>query len=217
VLPINFPSFESYFQQKLNLPFQIYLTNILCPKDLLTEAEKGILESFNSNIRKQNWLLGRQAIKQVIQKLINSNLSDSAYSPDTSKIKFPCSWLSLSHSGNIAVSVALPNTIKLKGLGLDLQLNKFPTTGTEKYFSRPQEKQYFNNLPEKDEAKKRCLLWTIKEACYKANPKNQNTYLAEYEILNFEAGLGLAQREEYQFNFASLALPNGYLSLAICP
>jgi phosphopantetheinyl transferase len=205
---------RDYFRERLNLPFEVYFTDSLCLESLLSENEKEILANFNSQTRKQNWLLGRQAIKQVI-KNISNDFDNSSLSFDTAQIKFPCNWLSLSHSADLAIAIALPQTIKLKGLGLDLQLNKFPKAGSEKFFVKPSEKEILNNLPEKDPAKNRCLFWTIKEACYKANPENQNTFLSEYEITNFD--LGLAKKGIYQFKFASLALPNGFLSVAICP
>jgi hypothetical protein len=44
-------------------------------------------------------------------------------------------------------------------------------------------------------------IWTVKEACFKANPENSMTRYREYRLQSFENGLGTARRNDQEFFF----------------
>lgn len=128
------------------------------------------------------WFVSRIALIRVIQSLLDQRL-------DLSQIQ-----ISLSHTHSASCAVAALGA--QLGVGVDLEDR-----------SRPVSRKAADRFIDSNEAKlpfQPIDVWTIKEACYKANPENQNTIIADYQIDSVGwASLRNHPSQRFQFQFLS--------------
>jgi 4'-phosphopantetheinyl transferase EntD len=95
---------------------------------------------------------------------------------------WPCPYASLSHSGEVAVAVALPVGAFARGLGVDLELDRTVKRGLARLICDAREQAWIADLPEDLQATELLRLWTAKEALYKADPAQGDAIVAEYAL-----------------------------------
>jgi 4'-phosphopantetheinyl transferase EntD len=159
--------------------------------------------------RLASWVRGRAALKQLLALFGESQ--------DTSVIRFPCSRLSLTHSGDTAVAAGTPRAL-LRGIGIDLELGRGPSPAAARLFlTEGERRRYAAPLQPHDLLR----LWTIKEALYKANPTNAETWFTDYVVADPGAAVGTAalvrRRQPLRMRYCSLPFDTGWLALAVLP
>lgn len=166
----------------------------------LTGGEAAQWQSRAPGPRRQDWLLGRAALRAV--------LGDGG---DTSELVFPHPALSLAHAGGVAVAVR--SDARLRGIGVDFEPRR-PDVD-------PRAARFFLSRLEQaagQGTETLLRLWTIKEALYKATPDNQACLLVDFELADPTAAAGdaLGPRGE-ALRYAAVDVPAGHLAVAVCP
>ena len=196
---------ESYFRGSLGIPLVFGITSGDGHHPALTPAEEATRATLTAP-RLDDWLRARTALKAVL-----FNLGENT---DTSRIRFPNSRFSLSHCGRAAVAVGVGANALLRGIGVDLELGRTPPETSERFFLSQGE---MATLPgsEPDRALTLRRLWTAKEALFKADPHNTTRVLTDYHLQNPSLAAGQARKGDIIFEYASMAFPDGELSVAI--
>ena len=177
----------------------------------LTDVELNKCKYAQNSSRYFDWLRGRSALKKVITYL-NKDL-------DVTKISFPHPFLSLSHTKNCAVALGILNSGNaVKGIGIDLELDRKVSTKHTKFYLNEFESDLKNNNDH------RLRLWTVKEALFKADPNNDSNVLKDYIVKDPETLSGKAiNKKGHTFHYKSIKNPadqflgehrGGWMSLA---
>jgi hypothetical protein len=149
-------------------------------------------------VRREDWLRGRDALKAV--------LAAEDVGLDTSKIAFPHRRYSITHAGGVAVAVATG----APGTGADLETRAPSLAAARRFLS---EREFAG-------ARGRAAwqrLWTVKEACFKADLANAGVVMTAYEADDPAARAGTARRRgsDARFRYVSLRTLGGWLSVAV--
>lgn len=144
--------------EKVALSFFTFSSNEFLKRasEKLTDNERSLSSCFSSDVRARNFLYGRIAAKEAL-----SLLDEDAYRKDIMKyesgqpvIMDSSFAVSISHSKNVAVSVAYP---KYLSFGIDVE------------FINPKRELALKKMsPRATSIKEATVLWTIKEALSKA-------------------------------------------------
>lgn len=187
----------------------------------LSPAERLRRDDFALPRRREEWLRGRAALKQVLRAL--------ALPDDTSLMAFPHARVSLTHSAGLAVAAGLllpdpqdPAALPVSataGIGIDYEARRPVKPGSMRFFLSESERARLGTAPSGDGLLR---LWTVKEALLKANPGNREgdgKYLARYVLEGSPEDLAGAARgpvpESRAFRYLSVAAWEGWLSLAV--
>ena len=200
----------------------------------LTLGELARFKRLAGGPRRDSWLRGRKALKKLLVRL--------GVRPDTAGISFPNPRFSLTHSGDFAVAVGADDPgvargadcpgvavgaglhrPRLRGIGVDLELGRFPAPRSASFFLTDGERRHVDRLPPVQQSETLLRLWTIKEALFKANPSNRMTWFTHYALeapdLRTGSAAVAAGPEEGRtpgLRFTSLRVQSGYLAFAIC-
>ena len=177
----------------------------------LTPVELNKCKYAQNSSRYFDWLRGRSALKKIITTL-NKDL-------DVTKVSFPHPFLSLSHTKNCAVALGILNSGNaVKGIGVDLELDRKVSTKHTKFYLNEFESDLKNNNDH------RLRLWTVKEALFKADPNNDSNVLKDYIVKNSKTLSGKATNKKgHSFYYKSIKNPadkflgeqrGGWMSLA---
>ncbi|MGQ0743842.1 MAG: 4'-phosphopantetheinyl transferase family protein [Acidimicrobiales bacterium] len=204
-------------------------TDGLAPGNM-TAGERRQFQVFDSPQRRADWSRGRAALK---------NLLGGA---DTSTVTFPHPWLSISHSGSVAVAAALPGLGDAAcgpGLGVDYEASRSVDDRAIRFFLHPHEvpeagasrspggDATFRPLgfpgagcpPRSTDPPAGCLLaaWTAKEALFKASgPANQGRTLLDVHLTGPAAPMGRAIGPAgSDMAYVSAVVSSGCLSVAV--
>jgi len=132
--------------------------------------------------------------RQLSQKI----RQDLEISPSLS---FPQLEISISHSSHWGIGVCLSNS---QGTGIDLQCKKNISPRLRKRIS--------NQNFERESSVETLKLWSIKEALFKANISNKNTFLKDYCLI--DDSLACIARSKY-FEYALWNWEYFYLACAV--
>ena len=172
----------------------------------LSAGEEARRQALEGSPKLGAWMRGRRALKRLLGRLGEGD--------DTAAIEFPNARVSLTHSGDAAVAVGAPN---LRGIGVDLELGRGPGAAAERLFLGENERRVVAALG----PRARLRLWTVKEALYKANLRNSETWFTHYLVDDPRCGEGAAfvgrGGGRLEMRYASFELMRGYLTVAICP
>ncbi len=150
-----------------------------------------------AGLRRNDWLLGRAALKRVLG------------GGDTSHLRFPSRSLSLSHAGGLAVVVQVDGG--QAGVGVDYEPWRVVDPRTARFFLGPHDRERARG--EADLLR----LWTVKEALWKATPQNLGATLVDYETDDdAEAAGGAVDGRDQVFRYASRSVDGGWLTVAVC-
>lgn len=191
---------ENFFETNLGLNCKFAIVDYCLLEQDLTETQKAKFSQIKNTPKVFSWLKGKAALRELLGE--NNNLNF-----------FPHSKISLTHSGNYALAIQALDQ-KIQGIGLDFEKNRILRKKAAKFFLSQNEINWLNELPEEKISKNLLRLWTVKEALFKAD-LNQ-TKFNNYFIENPQNLIGTALKHNSKevYNFASLELFGGYLSLA---
>jgi 4'-phosphopantetheinyl transferase EntD len=173
---------------------------------VLTDGELLRLAGVAREGRRRDWLLGRNALKQVLRSL--------ALSDDTSTITFPNRQVSLTHSGKL--SFAAGTSAPACGIGIDYEPLRDINRGIARWFLHDEECEWAENSTDHVAAVLR--LWTIKEAALKCHPENAGMVLKDFVIVDLNAKVLRVATigDDPRIQVASHACESGWLSIAVC-
>ncbi len=137
----------------------------LDPADL-EPGEREACERIDAPARRAAWLRGRRALKRVLSSLDRPT--------DTGALAFPHPRCSVAHSGGMAVAAGTVAADAL-GLGIDLELRRILPAAAARLFLSPGESRGADEPA-------LLRLWTVKEACFKADPGNASARFADYVL-----------------------------------
>ena len=197
---------ESELGDTLGVSVKVSMAYAPVDPSSLSAGERARRTALEGSPKLGAWMRGRRALKRLLGRLGEAE--------DTASIVFPNPRFSLTHSGDAAVAVGAPN---LRGIGVDLELGRGPRAAAERLFLSEHERRVVAELG----PKARLRLWTVKEALYKANLLNSETWLTHYLVDDprRDAGKAFVGREggRLEMRYASFALAGGYLTVAVCP
>ena len=174
----------------------------------LSAGEQARRQALEGSPKLSAWMRGRRALKRLLGRLGEAD--------DTAAIEFPNARVSLTHSGDAAVAVAAKLS-NLRGIGVDLELGRGPGAASERLFLSESERRAIAKLG----PSARLRLWTVKEALYKANLGNSETWFTHYRVDDPRCAAGAAfvgrGGGRLEMRYASFELMRGYLTVAICP
>ncbi len=96
--------------------------------------------------------------------------------------RWPCPFASVSHSRGLAVAVALPRAHAVRGLGVDVELDRPVRPGLAGVFCDARERAWLEAQPACGRDAAVLQLWTAKEALYKADAAQGDAIVAEYAV-----------------------------------
>lgn len=163
------------------------------PATDLSPGERGRLDSLGSGERRASWLLGRAALKSL--------LSDLGEDPDSSRLGFPHPRFSLTHSAGSAAALGLPEG---KGAGIDLE-TRVPSEAVARRVLGAS----FAGGPDDW-----LRLWTVLEACFKADLANAGRTVNEYRPEDPAALEGVLARGRLRLRYGSMRAFGGWLTVA---
>jgi len=193
-------------RQALALEVRVAIARAPLDTDALSYEEAGQLARLVHAPRRAGWLLGRAALKELLEQV--------DLPTDSSSIAFPHPRISLSHSEGCAIAIGTRDE-QVKGLGVDLELRAGPRPEAMRFFLGPTERARVLATPERNERLLR--LWTIKEALYKSFADNRDTSFRDFVLADPAADSGratLATPHHARFSYASFVIEGGFVSVA---
>lgn len=189
------------------VPIFFALRDHSCPLPMLSMAEQNQYAGMSSEKRRAEYRLGRAALKSV---LVNSGRHE-----DTTAVQWPSRYCSLSHSHGHAVAVALQDGGQ--GIGIDLQLQRTPPLMLAERILAEEARLWWQRLSSVEQLSALQRFWTVNEAVYKACPVPQPAYFRHYRMADPAAFSSLLSIDgtDYCFQVHTLALADGYMSLAL--
>ena len=200
------PLLENELGNALGVSVTVSMADAPVDPSSLSAGERALRKALERSPKLDPWMRGRRALKRLLGRLGESE--------DTASIAFPNRRFSLTHSGDAAVAVAAPS---VRGIGVDLELGRGPGAAAERLFLSERERRVVAELG----PRARLRLWTVKEALYKANLRNAETWFTHYLVDDprQEEGAAFVERDgaRLEMRYASFALRGGYLTVAVCP
>lgn len=177
--------------RELGVPIRLHAARRTARLGALSPAERAQVPA---GLRRQDWLLGRAALKALL---------DGA---DTSMLRFPNRRLSLTHAAGLAVAVDAGGG--QAGVGVDYEGPRSPDPRSARFFLGEGERQCGGDL---------LRLWTVKESLFKATPDNAGAVMLDYEVADPRLLIGTAtDRHGRVFRYTSRCLNEGWLTVAVC-
>ena len=200
-------SWERFFREALGLPFVFGFAAMDAPGFDLSPAERALYDAFGRTPRREIWWRGRSALKTVLGQLGEDS--------NTAAIAFPHPRLSLTHSGSAAVAVGIKAGLPIKGIGVDLEQHRTPAEAITRFFLSDRESSWLETVPASERNLTLLRLWTAKEAVFKADADNSGRILTDYRLEDPAQPIARARRGASIFEYGSLAIPDGMLSVAV--
>jgi 4'-phosphopantetheinyl transferase EntD len=147
----------------------------------LTPGEHATLATLKAEARRESWLRGRAALKRLLGNV------------DTSRLRFPHPEISLTHTADVAVAVSCKGA---RGTGVDLEIRPPSERAARRFLSDLE----FAAAAGPDDW---LLLWTVKEACFKADLRNAGRTVVDYAV------------KDLRFRHASVRAFGGWLTVAV--
>jgi hypothetical protein len=95
---------------------------------------------------------------------------------------WPCPFASLTHSGDVAIAVAVPPDHGAAGVGIDLEHDRPIKPDMARLICGKHERAWLASLPATRQPAEVLRLWTAKEALYKADLAQGDAIVAEYTL-----------------------------------
>jgi 4'-phosphopantetheinyl transferase EntD len=196
--------------RELGVPLMVLSAHTPASFDRLSPGEAATLASLTSAARREEWRLGRAALKAALAAIGEGD--------DTSCLALPHPRLSLTHSGSVALAVASTDAC-LGGLGVDLEIERTPKPAMARFFLDEAELGWLAAQPDTERAAHLARLWSIKEAVFKADLANASATLRDYHLTDPAAASGLATRHIdstlTQFAYVTADFPAASLAVAV--
>ena len=160
---------EREVKDRLHCSLVLSVASSPVDQSLLTARELSCLRTLEGSPRRDPWLRGRTALKRLLARMGGDT--------DTSRLEFPHSRISLTHSRTLAVAMGTTEA-RCIGVGADLELGSGPCAAGAHLFLANCERLRLRQPNARD----RLRLWTVKEALYKANPRNAESWFTDYVV-----------------------------------
>lgn len=183
---------EGFFTRSLGRDVRMVVVRTPADPHRLSRPEQLSASLIRSPERQAQWLRGRAALRAVMMRMSRF--------PQTGSLRFPHPELSLTHTGDVAIAVGIDGA---EGIGIDLE-TKTPSDRAARRFLSPRELG--------GDARR---LWTVKEACFKADLDNAGVTVSEFLIDDPASPVGRARRGDRAFLYASTEAFHGWLTVAI--
>jgi phosphopantetheinyl transferase len=175
----------------------------------LYPGERQQLDEWEHAHRRLEWLIGRHALRAALQA--------AGLPADTSRLSFPHVQISLSHSPGIAIAIAIDRSCGegVAGVGVDFERERPLSPDLLRMFTTRHETALLRDSSDADVLR----LWTIKEAVFKACPRNAGLLLTNFEVTGLSPdGAGCAVLRPNLARFATFSRRHaaGWLSVALC-
>ena len=203
---LNETSLRNAFGAVCTAPILLALRDLSCSPPELSAGEASHYAGMTSEKRRAEYLIGRAALKTVLTALDRND--------DTSCVAWPSAFCSLTHSHGHAVAVSLAAG---NGIGIDLQLLRTPPFMMADRILADETLEWWRGLPEQMQASALQRFWTVNEAVYKACPAPQPAYFRHYRMADptlLDSALSI-DGTDYRFEVHTLALADGFISLAL--
>jgi len=198
---------EQSVAEHLKIPMIVVRSDGDIESTRLNRAEHDRLAELRHERRRRDWLLGRNALKQVLTALDRGD--------DTTAVTFPDRQVSLTHGGDTAFAVG--TSAASLGIGIDYEPLRKIDTRIARWFLNEPETSWLNEQPECDRVAQLVRLWTIKEAAFKSCPDNAGMTFKEFSIIDAAGAVTtvIAAGHGACIRVASRGCAPGYLSIAI--
>jgi hypothetical protein len=198
------------FSQRLGMPVAVAVAVHPLGCAHLTPGELQAYGRLPPGPRRRQWLTGRRALRALRVR--------RGEPPDTSGLEFPHRSYSLTHSGHLAVAVAVVPTDAAVGIGVDFEPPHPLDPRTARFFLTDREMRWAGSLDATRQGPELLRLWTVKEAVFKADPGNHSTFLADYFLGDPALSAGTASGPSgsgYHCRYATVAaVPAAFVGLA---
>lgn len=198
-------------EREMGLALTVVMADRAIELDRLTPGERVRWKALAGTPRREPWLRGRAALKRLLRELGEHE--------DTARLSFPNARVSLTHSGALALAVGTSSS-GLSGIGVDLELDRWPSDRSAQWFLTPQECAWVMRRDASARPYQLRRLWTIKEAAFKADPANHQTWFTDYRLDDPGADSGWARvvhlEEMLEIRYACDEVTRGALAVAIC-
>lgn len=131
---------------------------------------------------------------------------------------WPCPFASLTHSGDVAIAIALPCDVRATGIGIDLEHDRPIKPGMARLICGERERAWIASLPAERQAAEVLRLWTAKEALYKADPAQGDAIVADYTLAQPGSAVTTGGRldSNHHATVTSLRSAGAVISVALC-
>jgi phosphopantetheinyl transferase len=175
----------------------------------LHPGEQRQLRALDHVHRRVEWLIGRNALRTAAQI--------AGLSRDTSQLSFPHVHISLSHSPGMAIAAAIDRRWgeDVAGVGVDFERGRPLSPDLLRLFATAKEAALLQSSSDADVVR----LWTIKEAVFKACPRNADLLLTDFEVARLSpdgSGCAVLRPDLARFATSSRRHAAGWLSVALC-
>lgn len=199
---------EEHLGGALGIELRVAVARDVVTPARLTPGERRAYHAIAHTPRARGWLIGRAALKHLRARVEGCE--------ETADLVFPNPRYSLSHSRDTAVAVADASGGTL-GLGIDIEIGRRVPDAAARFFLTPREQAALARLSETGRAAELLRLWCVKEAVFKANPRNAGRLLADHELVDPAAGRGIATAAcGRRLAYASWSRDGVCLALAAC-
>jgi len=197
---------EQSLSENLGTPVIVVSTNEGIDPAGLNQIERDCLRGFRFARRRRDWLLGRNALKEVLLALGRNE--------DTTEAVFPGSRVSLTHAGDTAFAAATSQ--RDRSIGIDYEPLRDLDNRVARWFLNDEESAWFGSQRASVRSKALVRLWTVKEAAFKSHPDNGRMSFSDFPIDDPSSDESIVVAGGHRINIASRACRSGYLSIAIC-
>ena len=186
-------SFKEIIPKNIEISLNKYSDELLDEKISLA-----LPDSFKGK-RKEEWIASRFSLLSIDETL------------DLKTLSFPHNFISLSHSKGFGFAAIGEKAYR--GLGVDIEIERLPKEGSEKFFLTDVEQA---NIPKADWEESLLVYWSIKESVFKADQNNKGKSLLGYEVISIQKDRGIIRSldENAKYEFFFLQRNTSVISLA---
>lgn len=176
---------------------------------IAAELEEAIERRLHAPVRVAIAATGREALAEALR---------AAGRPDAPITRWPCPFASLTHSGDVAIAVAVPPDVPAIGIGVDLEHDRPIKAGMARLICDTHERAWLATVPAELQPFEVLRLWTAKEALYKADPEQGDAIVADYALESPSAAVTTGGRvgSSHHATLVSLRRPGAVISIALC-
>lgn len=167
------------------------------PAETLSVAERRQLDAFRFEARRRDWLIGRNALQQVLRRRGDSD--------DCAAVRPAGAGVSLTHGDGhaFAVGAATP------GIGIDFERPRRVHPRMASWFLADEEQAMLPQMYDTAFDRELVRLWTVKEAAFKSHPDNAGLTLASLHIRKGVGSLFSKKRDPTPFLVTALCSVRG--------
>ena len=210
-MPLDPVEWENRLSEQIGVACVVAAVDSPGPLSSLSSEERQRVESFGSPPRADSYRRGRCALRALLTRL--------GENPENS-FAFPHPRFSITHSGAVAIAFGIGANQPRSGAGIDYEVSARVSGKAERFFLRSEERRWLRRVGSPAARKQRLRLWTVKEALFKADLENADTFLLDYATSDPSAASGWAESSATRlgrraWRYASLEIGEGVLTAGV--